>query len=50
MISEFKSDREEMPESFGYLSGSEPNFQGVLEFVMSAQLPESRSVSGNGSK
>jgi hypothetical protein len=45
-----KSDREEMPESFGYLSESDPNFQGVLEFVMSAQLPESRSVSGNGSE
>jgi hypothetical protein len=45
-----KSDREEMPETFGYLSESDPNFQGVLEFVMSAQLPESRSVSGNGSE
>jgi hypothetical protein len=45
-----KSDREEMPESFGYLSESDPNFQRVLEFVMSAQLPESRSVPGNGSE
>jgi hypothetical protein len=45
-----KSDREEMLESFGYLSESDPNFQGVLEFVMSAQLPESRSVSGNRSE
>jgi hypothetical protein len=45
-----KSDREEMSKSFGHLSESDPNFQGVLEFVMSEQLQESRSVPENGSK
>jgi hypothetical protein len=45
-----KSDREEMPESFGYLSEGDPNYQGVLEFVMPVPLPETRSVLGNGSK
>jgi hypothetical protein len=37
-----------MPESFGYLSECDPNFQGVLEFVMNGQLQEKRSVPENG--
>jgi hypothetical protein len=45
-----KSDREEMPESFGYLSEGDPNYQGILEFVMPVPLQEIRSVLENGSK
>jgi hypothetical protein len=45
-----KSDREEMPESFGYLSEGDPNYQGVLEFVMPVPLQEIRSKLENGSK
>ena len=39
-----KSDNLEMPESFGYLSEGDPNYQGVLEFVMPERLPEKRSM------
>jgi hypothetical protein len=45
-----KSDNEEMPKTFGYLSEEDPNFQGALEFVMEKQLPRSSSVLRNGSK
>jgi hypothetical protein len=45
-----ESDKEEMPKSFGYLSKSDPNFQGALEFVMEQQLPRSSSVRRNGSR
>jgi hypothetical protein len=45
-----KTDSAKMPESFGYLSKSDPNFQGVLEFVMNKQLQEKRSVPENGSE
>jgi hypothetical protein len=45
-----KRDSVEMPESFGYLSECDPNFQGVLKFVMNGQLQEKRSVPKNGSK
>jgi hypothetical protein len=45
-----ESDNEEMPRSFGYLSKSDPNFQGALEFVMEQQLPKSSSVLRNGSR
>jgi hypothetical protein len=44
-----ESDNEEMPESFGYLSYQDPNFQGAWEFMMEKQLPRSRSMLGNGS-
>jgi hypothetical protein len=39
-----------MPRSFGYLSESDPNFQGALEFVIGQQLPRSSSVLRNGSR
>jgi hypothetical protein len=42
-------DKEEMPESFGYLSERSPNYQGALEFVTKKQLPGSRSMLVNGS-
>jgi hypothetical protein len=45
-----KSAREEMPESFGYLSEGDPNHQGVLEFVMPVPLQEIRSELENGSE
>jgi hypothetical protein len=44
-----ESDKQDMPESFGYLSEGDPNYQGTLEFVMKKQLPRSRSMLGNGS-
>jgi hypothetical protein len=43
-----QSDREEMPESFGYLSEGDPNYQGVLEFVMLVPLQKIRSELENG--
>jgi hypothetical protein len=45
-----KTNSVEMPESFGYLSECDPNFQEVLEFVMNEQLQEKRSVPKNGSE
>jgi hypothetical protein len=45
-----ESDNEEMPKIFGYLSESDPNFQGALKFVMGQQLPRSSSVLRNGSR
>jgi hypothetical protein len=45
-----KSDRKEMPESFWYLSEGDPNYQGVLEFVMPVSLQEIRSELENGSE
>jgi hypothetical protein len=45
-----KSDREEMPESFGYLSEDDPNYQGVLECVMPVPLQEIFGELENGSK
>ena len=44
-----KSDSLEMPEGFGYLSEGDPNFQGVLEFVMPRRLQARRSMLRNGS-
>jgi hypothetical protein len=44
-----KSDSLKMPEGFGYLSASDPNFQGVLEFVMPRRLQAKRSMLRNGS-
>jgi hypothetical protein len=44
-----KSDSLEMPEGFGYLSEGDPNFQGVLEFVMPRRLQAKRSMLRNGS-
>jgi hypothetical protein len=44
-----ESDKQDMPESFGYLSEGDPNYQGTLELVMKKQLPRSRSMLGNGS-
>jgi hypothetical protein len=37
-----KSDSLEMPEGFGYLSAGDPDFQGVLEFVMLRRLQTKR--------
>ena len=45
-----KSDNEKMPESFGYLSEGDPDFQGTVEFVMEKQLPRNSSVLRNGSE
>jgi hypothetical protein len=45
-----ESDKEEMPQSFGYLSEEDPNFQGSLEFVAGKQLSRQKnSVLGDGS-
>jgi hypothetical protein len=45
-----ESDKEELPEGFGYLSELDPNYQGNLEFVVEKQLPRrGRSVLGDGS-
>jgi hypothetical protein len=38
-----------MPQGFAYLSEGDPNFQGVLEFVMPRQLQAKRSMLRNGS-
>jgi hypothetical protein len=38
-----------MPESFGYLSEEDPNFQGSLEFVTKKQLSRSHSMLRDGS-
>jgi hypothetical protein len=43
------SDKEDMPESFGYLSKGDPNFQGSLEFVAKKQLSRSHSMLRDGS-
>jgi hypothetical protein len=45
-----KSDNLEMPEGFGYLSEGDPNFQGVLEFMMPRRLQAKCSMLRNGSK
>jgi hypothetical protein len=46
-----ESDKEEMPQSFGYLSEEDPNFQGSLEFVAGKQLSKQKnSVLGDGSR
>jgi hypothetical protein len=44
-----KSDNLRMPEGFEYLSEGNPDFQGVLEFVMPRQLQTKRSMLRNGS-
>jgi hypothetical protein len=44
-----KSDSLEMPEGFGYLYEGDPNFQGVLKFVMPRRLQMKRSMLRNGS-
>jgi hypothetical protein len=42
-------DKEEMPQSFGYLSEEDPNFQGNPEFVAGKQLSRQKnSVLGDG--
>jgi hypothetical protein len=43
------SGKEEMPESFGYLSEGDPNFQGSLESVTKKQLSGSHSTLKDGS-
>jgi hypothetical protein len=44
-----KLDSLEMPKGFGYLSEDDPDFQGVLEFVMPRQQQTKRSMLRNGS-
>jgi hypothetical protein len=44
-----KSDSLKMPEGFGYLSEGDPDFQGVLKFVMPRQLQTKRHMLKNGS-
>jgi hypothetical protein len=44
------SDKEDMLESFGYLSEGDPNFQGSLEFVTKKQLSRSHSMVKDGSR
>jgi hypothetical protein len=39
-----ESDKEEMPQSFGYLSEEDPNFQGSLEFVAGSNCLGRRRV------
>jgi hypothetical protein len=42
-------DKEDMPESFRYLSEGDPNFQGSLEFVTKKQLSRSHNMLRDGS-